>query len=196
MELDPVTDKLRLKDEYQDAYRQRYVDYAQFHKHMLLVDYYSVADYLHLLAGTARLLARFHHHAMLFLAAAVSDFYLADRFISEHKICSDEQGELRLHLSPVPKMIRHIRTDCCPDAFVVTFKLETEETLVLPKAEESLRKHGHQLVVANCLASRKHRVMLVNSTDDPEILAVPSSDCEIEAPLVRSVALRHDKHMR
>ena len=60
--------------------------------------------------------------AMIYLAAAVSDFYIPPDTQPQHKIQSAD-GPLHLTLQQVPKMIGHIRNDWCPQAFVVSFKV-------------------------------------------------------------------------
>ena len=43
---------------------------------LLSVDFTTLSDYLHYLQGAAQCLAASERHAMLYLAAAVSDFYI------------------------------------------------------------------------------------------------------------------------
>jgi hypothetical protein len=50
-------------------------------------------------------------------------------------------------------------------AYVVSFKLETDPALVIPKARLALATYGHQLVVANLLQTRATTVTLV----DPQV---------------------------
>ncbi len=54
---------------------------------------------------------------------------------------------------------------CMRQAYVVSFKLETDLTLVIPKARLALTTYGHQLVVANLLQTRATTVTLV----DPQV---------------------------
>ncbi|PAV76116.1 hypothetical protein WR25_14239 [Diploscapter pachys] len=98
--------------------------------------------------------------AMLYLAAAVSDFYVQHEKMPTHKIQSNE-GNLNLTLSIVPKKLDSIVNEICPKAFVVSFKLETDESILIDKARGALVKYGHQLVIANLLETRKAKVTLV-----------------------------------
>ena len=41
-------------------------------------------------------------------------------------------------------------------------QLETDESLLLPKARTALRRYGHQIVIANDLHKRKHEVVFVS----------------------------------
>lgn len=163
------------------------------HRHnLLLIDYYTVADYLFLLVEISKLLAPLGNEAMLFLAAAVSDFFMADKYLSEHKICSDEAGDFQITLSPVPKMIDFLKERACPRAFIVSFKLETDEKLVISKAQQSLEKYGHDLVVANVLNTRRTHLWLVSPQENPiEEIISTEADVEIEAELVKRIINRH-----
>ena len=70
--------------------------------------------------------------ACFYLAAAVSDFYLPWADMAQHKIQSSD-GPLELRLPKVPKMVAALRQTWAPRAFVVSFKLETDETILLRK---------------------------------------------------------------
>ena len=67
----------------------------------------SVSDYLFLLREAAQALAPAGARAVLYLAAAVSDFYLPESAMAEHKIQSG--GGLALELSGVPKVLGAVK---------------------------------------------------------------------------------------
>ena len=69
--------------------------------------------------------------SIVYLAAAVSDFYVAEP--AEHKIQSREHSELQITLQPVPKLLGHIK-EWCPHTLAISFKLETDSTLLKQKA--------------------------------------------------------------
>jgi phosphopantothenate-cysteine ligase len=52
-------------------------------------------------------------------------------------------------------------------------QLETDESLLIPKAQKALTRYGHQAVVANELHKRKHEVCLVEMTTASEQNASP-----------------------
>lgn len=114
--------------------------------------------------------------AMLFLAAAVADFYVPTSQMAEHKIQSREHNELELRLQPVPKMLKHIRTHGCPEAYVISFKLETDSSLLRGKALSALEKYGHHGVVANLLHTRHQEVVIF------------PGECAVRAPTVAAAA--------
>lgn len=143
-------------------------EYHQSKDKLLFIDYFSVTEYLHLLINICKLLNPFESKAILFLAAAVSDFYLPMDLMAEHKIQSGN-GDLELCLKPVPKLIKFIKKTICPDAFIVSFKLETDEDLVIKKAKESLKKYQHDLVISNCLVTRKSKLILLDKVGEEVI---------------------------
>jgi phosphopantothenate-cysteine ligase len=87
-----------------------------------------------------------------------------------------------------------------PGAFVVSFKLETDENLLIKKAKKALDTYQHRIVVANLLHSRKERVILVtrDDLDDQEESIVMSHDelangSEIEEKIVANLRAKHIK---
>ncbi len=126
---------------------------------LLPVAFVSVHDYLHLFRALACLLDS--PRALVYACAAVSDFYIPAAQMAQHKIQSrGAEAGLTLHLSNVPKLLGRLRAAWCPRAVIVTFKLETDATLLEAKAAASLRAYGQDLVVGNLLASYRHRVCL------------------------------------
>jgi phosphopantothenate-cysteine ligase len=128
---------------------------------------------------------------MLYLAAAVSDFYIPKEKMVEHKIQSSKGG-LTLELDDVPKMLRELTSRWCPSAFVVSFKLETDLELVVPKARRAIANYGVHLVVANQLQTRRDVVYLV-SPSFPEHITInrPPDEKAIEPVLVDRVIEQH-----
>ena len=82
--------------------------------------------------------------ALLYLAAAVSDFYIPASQMPCHKIQSSG-GPLSLSLQLVPKMLAPLVKIWAPNAFIVSFKLETNEMLLETKSKESLQKYHHHV---------------------------------------------------
>lgn len=121
----------------------------------------SVQEYLQLLRLHAQAVARAGPRALLYLCAAVSDFYLPTEDRPTHKIQS-ASGPLELKLSLVPKALKPLTQRWCPSAFIVSFKLETDAAIVLTKARGALAKYSHSLVIANLLETRRHEVWFVH----------------------------------
>ncbi len=101
----------------------------------------SVSDYLWRLRELCEALQPHGTRAMVVLAAAVSDFYIPVDAMSEHKIQSGQHSQhLVLHLAAVPKMLGEIKQHWCPEATLVSFKLETDPAILFHKAEGAIKK--------------------------------------------------------
>lgn len=156
-----------------------------------MVPFYTVADYLYLLMELSKECQSMGNRVMVYLAAAVSDFYLPEKSISEHKIQSDE-GTLTLKLEPVPKLIHFIVSIWAPKAFVVTFKLETDPSLLLTKSLLALENYGHQVVIGNVLKDRKKEVSFVEKSGFISTVAVTDPETEeIEEKIVAHLVNLH-----
>ncbi|KAK3246574.1 hypothetical protein CYMTET_43888 [Cymbomonas tetramitiformis] len=141
----------------------------------------------------------------------------------EHKIQSrdlaasqevDVSEGLNLHLDPVPKMLGALRKEWAPQAFHVSFKLETDEEILAYKAVGALRKYDLHCVVANELHTRKDRVILISLNNDDvgvnvrtgggnfalkgaavkQLITRPEGEEDIERSLVANITHRHMKH--
>jgi len=171
--------------------------YSEYHKFkseeqsLLMLTFFTVSDYLYLLMETSKIVSCLGPAAMFYLAAAVSDFYLPENQVSEHKIQSDD-GTLTMKLEPVPKLIYFITTIWAPRAFIVTFKLETDPDLLLSKSLAALKNYNHQVVVANMLKERKKEVTIVQAEGQTTRLQVynPAGE-EIEEAIVDHLVQLH-----
>ncbi|KAJ6650058.1 Phosphopantothenate--cysteine ligase [Pseudolycoriella hygida] len=164
-------------------------------KQILYINFTSVVDYMWLLRASCECLAAFEKRAVLYLAAAVSDFYIPSDKMPVHKIQSGE-GAPTISLQLVPKILAPLVSLWVPNAFVVSFKLETDENLLIAKSRESLNKYKHKLVIANILQTRKNRVIFVTPTTSYEVVLTREqalSGLEIEEPIVADVVRKHDE---
>lgn len=75
----------------------------------------------------------------------------------------------------------------------VCLQLETDERILLEKAQFALQKYGHRLVIANILSTRKQRVLLVEESGHEEILVSDSNGLEIESKIVEKVVRKHQE---
>ena len=156
-------------------------EYREHRAQLLAVPFVSVSDYLFLLREAAQALAPAGASALLYLAAAVSDFYLPESAMAEHKIQSG--GGLALELSGVPKVLGAVKAEWAPAALVVSFKLETNEHVLLAKAAGALRKYAVDLVVANRLATYKRHVTLVMRSNPDTPPSAPAVRGDETAPV-------------
>ncbi|KAK7489472.1 hypothetical protein BaRGS_00019271 [Batillaria attramentaria] len=160
---------------------QRYHD-AQSKQRLLPVSFTSLGDYLHMLRAVCMLLQPLGCQAMLYLAAAVSDFYIP--------------SNMMLSLQLVPKMLTPLVKDWTPQAFVISFKLETDKSILIRKARKALEEYQHKVVVANVLDTRKTEVVLVtNDSEEPIRLTQEevANGTEIEEKLIQTLSSHHSK---
>eukprot|EP00039_Didymoeca_costata_P020244 m.340586 g.340586 ORF g.340586 m.340586 type:complete len:300 (-) comp19399_c0_seq1:29-928(-) len=154
-------DDLQFKPEIRSTLTSTFIAMQEAQGRLLEIPFVTLTDYLFLLRDSCSLVQECGRHAMVILAAAVSDYYIPYTDMEEHKIQSSKTGSLTVEFKQTPKMISQVRHDWCPDAFIVSFKLETDNDLLLSKAKRSLEMYGHELVIANMLHTRKHQVQLV-----------------------------------
>lgn len=120
--------------------------------------------------------------------------------MSEHKIQS-RNGELIIKLEAVPKIIKQMKDTWCPESFVVTFKLETDRTLLDSKAKLHLSKshYGVQCVVGNILGEHQDKVTLYS--EDGKVLTFERTpeererDDDIEEPLINDIIRQHSEYI-
>ncbi|EIM88836.1 DFP-domain-containing protein [Stereum hirsutum FP-91666 SS1] len=177
----------------------------------------TVNDYLWLLRAVSQELSVLRRGALYYLAAAVSDFFLPRQKMSEHKIQSGK-GSLLIEMDQVPKILKPMVDEWTRDGFIVSFKLETDPNLLIPKARGALERYGHQIVIGNDLNRRKFEVVFVartSSTATNTAASISSSTTasedeithtwlrldpnvvggtkEIEEDIIAELVKRHDK---
>lgn len=183
---------------------------SQMKEHMITISFTTVDDYLRLLETVSNKLAPFGPRVSIYLAAAVSDFYIPRDKMSKHKIQSDNGG-LALTLDQVPKKLRDLTSTWAPNAFIISFKLETDQDILIKKATKAIQNYQVHLVIANLLDKRKDQCILVELEDldnasspssTPSIhnikLEIVSRDKtwhSIEAALIPAVVQRHRAFM-
>ncbi|XP_045496534.1 phosphopantothenate--cysteine ligase [Colias croceus] len=164
---------------------------------ILHIAFTTVSEYFWLLRAACEVLAKSGPRALLFLAAAVSDFYIPKDSIPTHKMQS-ESGAPVIHLHLVPKMLAPLVNLWVPNAFVISFKLETDENLLIPKARAALDKYKHKVVVANMLQTRHQRVVVVTKEANQEIVLTREevhAGVDIEASIVEEIIRLHGAHV-
>lgn len=162
---------------------------------LLPIEFSALSEYLHLLKAAAQALSSIGAKAMFYLAAAVSDFYIPASEMPEHKIQSSN-GPLQLSLNMVPKILSPLVKDWAPQAFVISFKLETDASILLDKAKKALDTYRHQAVVANVLDSRRGYVVVVTRDTQVELILTDEDvkkDVEIEERIVSNLTTAHSR---
>ena len=101
---------------------------------------------------------------------------------------------MQITMKMVPKMLSPLVKEWAPEAFVISFKLETNPDILIEKSRRALEKYRHQVVIANLLESRRTSVIVV--TRDLETRLSLSEDeiaqgLEIEEKIVSHLESRH-----
>ncbi|KAK2725693.1 phosphopantothenate--cysteine ligase-like isoform X1 [Artemia franciscana] len=150
----------------------------------------TLSDYLWLLREVSQCLSVFGKDALLYLAAAVSDFYLPTELMPVHKIESSG-GPPTITLEIVPKMLKPLVNLWAPDAYVVSFKLETDVSRLIDKCKAAIKNYSHKMVIGNMLQTRRHKVVLVDCSSVNEITA--REEEEIEEKIVKELCDKHQQ---
>ena len=96
----------------------------------------------------------------------------------------------------VPKILSPLVKNWAPQAFVTSFKLETDATILLDKARRALDTYRHQAVVANVLDSRRGYVVVVTPETQAELILSEDdvkNEVEIEDRIVSNLTSAHTK---
>ncbi|KAM8927435.1 phosphopantothenate--cysteine ligase [Pelodytes ibericus] len=195
----PAPAELSYKVEADQAHLPEIVQVLQDYHNMkgsgrlLPIEFSTLSDYLHLLLAAAKALSPLGSNAMFYLAAAVSDFYIPASEMPEHKIQSSG-GPLQITMKMVPKMLSPLVKEWAPKAFVISFKLETDPSILIERARKALSTYRHQVVVANVLDSRRSYVVIVTSTAEAKLSVSDEEDrggVEIEDKIIRDLTFRH-----
>lgn len=148
---------------------------------LLLLPFTTITEYLWELRKISTLMRPLGPKALFYLAAAVSDFFLPRDRLSEHKIQSSQtdtagddvepgsfenpntsqRKQLVINLDPVPKFLKSLVDGWAPEGMIVSFKLETDPSLLVSKAQNALERYSHHLVIGNLLSTRKFEVVFV-----------------------------------
>jgi phosphopantothenate-cysteine ligase len=173
---------------------------------LLTLPFVTITDYLFVLRAIAQLMRPLGPNGLLYLAAAVSDFFVPPERMVEHKIQStnaadskpstqntkenrEEEEEtfdnfdsspavprskrLIVDLDPVPKFLKNLVDGWAPEGMIVSFKLETDPGILVHKAQYSLARYQHHLVIGNLLSTRKWEVVFVAPGQPDKWIRVP-----------------------
>lgn len=186
---------------------------------LLSLSFTTINDYLFELREIAQLMRPLGKSALLYLAAAVSDFFVPPERMVEHKIQStnavdnDAEDEafdnfdssprtprhkrLIIDLDPVPKFLKNLVDGWAPEGMIVSFKLETDPDILIHKSQYSLQRYQHHLVIGNLLATRKWEVVFVAKGVERWIKVdqskVDRGELEIEEEIIGGVREMHDE---
>ncbi|VDN55025.1 unnamed protein product [Dracunculus medinensis] len=181
--IDGLSDAVRLYHESKDC--------------LFFIPFDTVMQYLSLLREICLRLQPMKSSVLIYLSAAVSDFYVPDEDLPTHKIHSNK-GTFNLTMNIVPKILGCL-VELCSEAYIVSFKLETDELVLEAKAREALLKYKHQLVIGNILDTRNKKVIFFNKDTEEEIKLTKEQqeNCvEIEDLIISKLVKEHANFMK
>lgn len=126
-----------LSDRVLAAYQQ-WKD-VQAKKSLLEIPFTTVFEYMILFRQLCLTCSCLGPRLMVYSAAAVSDFYVPLDVMNTHKIQSSD-GKPHLALTNTPKMLYMVSKVWVPEAYLVSFKLETDTAILLDKATSAITK--------------------------------------------------------
>ncbi|MCJ1315936.1 hypothetical protein MMC15_001256 [Xylographa vitiligo] len=187
--------KVVVDGQYQDAMQtvlRKYSD-AKKNNMLLLLPFTTITDYLWALREVALLMSPLGPTALFYLAAAVSDFFVPRHRLAEHKIQSTDTAshaseedldllkssqpegkKLVIDLDPVPKLLKRLVDGWAPEGMIVSFKLETDPSLLISKSQTALQRYSHHLVIGNLLSTRKWEVVFIAPGGAEKWIRIPS----------------------
>ena len=175
-------ERVVVRKEYQEKMRRVLQQYqlAKSNRLLLLLPFTTVTEYMYELRTLATLMQPVGSRAMFYLAAAVSDFFIPRDRMEKHKIQSRREGgsgkQLVINLDPVPKFLNNLVQSWAPKgSMIVSFKLETDPSLLVTKAEQALDRYQHDLVIGNMLTTRKWEVVFISRDGGERWIRVPKT---------------------
>ncbi|KAG0669254.1 Phosphopantothenate--cysteine ligase cab2 [Maudiozyma exigua] len=181
--LDYLNEDGSLKSEFLKEFKQNkqlYDKYINQEKKLIMLPFTTVNQYLWSLKSIGKLMN--FNGCLFYLAAAVSDFFVPHSKLPKHKIQSRDystestdsesknqetnttttaDGKLIVNLDPVPKFLNRLVNSWANNAMIVSFKLETDRSILIHKAQYALERYNHQLVIGNLLQTRSKEVVFV-----------------------------------
>ena len=92
-------------------------------------------------------------------------------------------------MKPVPKMMYHVKNTWNPETFLISFKLETDESLLQNKSRAAIEKYGCDMVVANILATRRDTVTIFHKSGLKYDLKSPPEQKQLD--FISSLIVNH-----
>jgi len=169
------------------------LDYARENKLLLQVEFTTLEEYMFWLEKIIREMAVFNERGLFYSAAAVSDFYLKQ--VAEHKIQSSD-GPLKIELNVVPKVIPLLKKKWFQKGMLITFKLETDVTILTKKINIHLENYNVDLVIGNILGNQRDQVLISQKGHEPLWITKKSDQTEIEEDIITTVVDRHSSYIQ
>lgn len=142
---------------------------------LLPLPFTTIFEYLFLLREACQALKAAASQGVVFLAAAVSDFYVPEGEMAADKIQSRAHDGLTVRLRNVPKLLGTVK-DWAPQALVISFKLETNPNILMAKAAGSILKYRVDAVCSNMLQNHRDLVTMVWRDTDASRISISTED--------------------
>lgn len=137
---------------------------------------------------------------LVYLVAAVSDFFIPFKELPKEKIDSrPDAPSMTIHLQKVPKALARglVGRRWGRDAFVTTFKLETDESRIDAKVMKHINAFSNiKLVAANLLEDIRREISLYDTrTPDAPAKITKVDGVELEDDLIARVVAKHTEYV-
>lgn len=165
-------------------------EYNIYINSLLLIPFQTVTHYLDGLKQLCCLLKPFGRSVLIYACAAVSDYYIPNNELTEHKIPSG-QDELVIHLKPVPKCLGLIKEEYAPNSFLISFKLETDENILEEKCLKSADKYHQDIIIGNMLKTRTNQVRIYERINHQWTEINRVENREIEYDIIQFLSNKH-----
>ncbi|ODV60058.1 phosphopantothenate--cysteine ligase CAB2 [Ascoidea rubescens DSM 1968] len=173
MKINSIDNKIEINDDHNDKMYKILLDYQKIKdsNSLLIIPFTTVNQYLFTLKSISTTLNTYGSKSLIYLAAAVSDFFIPVSKLPQHKIQSSvnnlsSNGQLIINLDPVPKFLKRIVDDWSNNSLIISFKLETDQNILINKAKLALKRYNHNLVIGNLLQTRKKEVVFVSKSSN------------------------------
>ena len=137
---------------------QQIQQFQKYENSCIEIPFVTVQDYLSGLEMICKAMSNLGGRSMIYLAAAVSDFYIPEP--TEHKIQSRDHQTLQIELQPVPKLLGSLKV-WLPKSLIVSFKLETDSDILIKKAQMAITNYHVDVVIANLLQTCRDECLIV-----------------------------------
>jgi phosphopantothenate-cysteine ligase len=180
---------------------------ATYAGHLLRVPFHTVVDYqlgmktiLNTVKAVNETCGRDNRSTLIYLVAAVSDFYIPYNELPRDKIDSrPNDPSMTIYLSKVPKALaRGLVGQVWGDgAFVTTFKLETNEARIDEKVINHINGFSNiRVVVSNLLETIRSEVCVRDTRRPAEKMVLRKEvNQDLEEPLVATVIAKHTEYV-
>lgn len=170
-------------------------------QHMLKVSFSCLQQYLLLLRIATQAIHKANTRGVVILAATVMEYYVPIH--SETPFWGKQNGaninairnsqknanstnyfskqyekiamKLSIHFVRAPNLIRKIRKDWCPKAFLVSFRYDLPQETMIETAHKDLEKYGVDVIAGVNRMEHPHQILLVTEQDET-ILTCPEHE--------------------